>query len=47
MTDESSVLLAWNEEIVRRIDELDSGKAKTIPWDEVQSRIAAKLNHSQ
>jgi hypothetical protein len=29
--------------MARRIDELDSGKAKTIPWDEVQRRIAAKL----
>jgi putative addiction module component (TIGR02574 family) len=38
---------AWNEEIARRIEELDSGKAKTIPWDEVQRRIAAKLNKKQ
>ena len=34
---------AWNKEILRRIEELDSGKAKTIPWDEVQKEIAAKL----
>jgi len=26
---------AWNEEIARRIAELDSGKAKTVPWEEV------------
>ena len=30
---------AWNEEINRRIAELDSGKAKTVPWDEVQRRL--------
>ncbi|HEY5030124.1 MAG TPA: addiction module protein [Candidatus Angelobacter sp.] len=47
MTNEDSSLLAWNEEIARRINELDSGKAKTVPWDEVQRRIAAKLNHGQ
>jgi putative addiction module component (TIGR02574 family) len=40
-------LSAWDEEIARRIDELDSGKAKTVPWDEVQRRIAAKLNQAQ
>ena len=33
----------WNEEIARRIEELDSGKAKTVPWDEISRRIAAKL----
>jgi putative addiction module component (TIGR02574 family) len=47
MTDEGNELLSWNEEIARRIDELDSGKAKTIPWDEVQRRIAAKLKNGQ
>ncbi|MGH9636565.1 MAG: addiction module protein [Candidatus Angelobacter sp.] len=44
MTNEDSNQFAWDQEIARRIDELDSGKAKTIPWDEVQRRIAAKLN---
>jgi putative addiction module component (TIGR02574 family) len=34
---------SWNDEIARRIKDLDSGKAKTVPWDEVQRRIAAKL----
>ena len=29
---------AWNEEINRRITELDSGKAKTVPWDEIRRR---------
>ncbi|HEX9256170.1 MAG TPA: addiction module protein [Candidatus Angelobacter sp.] len=35
---------SWNDEITRRIKDLDSGKVKTVPWDEVQRRIAAKLN---
>jgi len=34
---------AWNQEIARRIEDLDSGKAKTIPWEEVRSSISSKL----
>ena len=38
---------AWNQEIVRRIEDLDSGKAKTVPWDEVRRRISTKLTHGK
>lgn len=38
---------AWNQEISRRIGELDSGKAKTVPWEEVQRRISAKLTDAR
>ena len=38
---------AWNEEIARRIDDLESGKAKTIPWEVVRSRISSKLTHGK
>ena len=31
---------AW---IARRIADLDSGKAKTVPWEEVRARISSKL----
>jgi putative addiction module component (TIGR02574 family) len=37
---------AWKDEIARRIKDLDSGKAKTVSWDEVQRRIAAKLKNA-
>jgi putative addiction module component (TIGR02574 family) len=40
---DASVEEAWNKEIARRIEELDSGKAKTVPWTEVRRRISAKL----
>jgi len=30
---------AWNEEIDRRLADLDSGKAKTVPWDEIRRRM--------
>ena len=36
---------AWNEEIARRIEDLDSGRAKTIPWEVVRSRISSKFTH--
>ena len=39
----AAVVAAWDEEIAKRIAELDSGKAKTIPWAEVRQRNLAKL----
>jgi len=35
---------AWSQEIARRIEELDSGKVKPIPWAEARRQIAAILN---
>jgi putative addiction module component (TIGR02574 family) len=32
---------AWAAEINRRVAELDSGAAKTVPWAEVRRRLAA------
>lgn len=29
---------AWQQEIARRVEELESGKVKTIPWTEVRRR---------
>ena len=36
---------AWHEEISQRVADLDSGSARTIPWSQVQSHIAAILQH--
>jgi putative addiction module component (TIGR02574 family) len=33
----------WQQEIASRAAELDSGKAKTVPWEEVQRRISGHL----
>jgi putative addiction module component (TIGR02574 family) len=38
---------AWDEEIARRIAELDSGKAGTLSWIEVEHRIAARIVNCQ
>jgi Putative addiction module component len=40
---DEGVLAAWDEEIKKRIADLDSGKAKTIPRTEVRQRNLAKL----
>ena len=34
----------WNKEISRRIEELDSGKGKPIPWEEARREISAILH---
>jgi putative addiction module component (TIGR02574 family) len=41
---EAAVAEAWNKELARRIEELDSGKTKTIPWEEVRRKVTAKLH---
>ena len=45
--DPEAVEAAWNQEIARRIADLDSGKAKTVPWEEVRQRISSKLTHGR
>ena len=45
--DPEAVEAAWNEEIARRIADLDSGKARTVPWEEVRHRISSKLTHGR
>jgi putative addiction module component (TIGR02574 family) len=34
---------AWDEEIAGRAADLDSGKAKTVSWEEIRQRISARL----
>jgi putative addiction module component (TIGR02574 family) len=36
--------LAWQEEIARRLEEVESGRAQTVPWDEVRRKGRALLN---
>jgi len=43
---DEGVQAAWETEIAQRISELDSGKARTIPWQEVRQRNLAKLPHA-
>jgi len=43
-TVDAEVEALWENEITKRVEELDTGTAKTIPWTEVRRRIAAKLS---
>jgi hypothetical protein len=45
VSEDEDVEASWQREIALRIQELDSGKAETVPWTEVRSRLTAKLSH--
>jgi putative addiction module component (TIGR02574 family) len=34
---------AWREAIYRRLQQIDSGAAKLIPWDDAERRLWARL----
>jgi putative addiction module component (TIGR02574 family) len=36
--DDEDVDAAWQEEIAHRLQDVQSGKVKTIPWEEVQQK---------
>lgn len=46
-TQDESVEAAWDEEIARRITDVDSGKAKTIPWEQVREELSSRLKHDK
>lgn len=39
-----SVEVAWAEEIERRVRQLESGEATTIPWEQVRAELYARLH---
>ena len=41
-TDIAEVEQAWDEEILRRVEEIKSGKVKMIPLEEVMGKLRAK-----
>ncbi|HEV2729501.1 MAG TPA: addiction module protein [Terriglobales bacterium] len=41
---DEGVEAAWDEEIKRRIEEIDSGKVQMIPYEEVRRRLLARLS---
>lgn len=38
---------AWSEEIKRRMEEIDSGKVKMIPGEQVLQKLQAKLDRAR
>jgi len=43
-TVDASAEQEWNKEIARRIEGLDSGKVKPIPWEQARRQISAILH---
>ncbi len=39
---ERHVADAWDEEIARRVEDLDSARATPVPWTEVKERLHAR-----
>lgn len=44
---DENVEAAWNREIARRIADLDSGKSKTVPREEVRAQISSLLSNAK
>jgi hypothetical protein len=42
-TTERGMQRAWDEEIRRRVADLESGQAESVLWPEVQRRLSSKL----
>lgn len=36
---DTNVEEAWRREVARRVAELDSGAARTVPWEEVRDQL--------
>lgn len=36
---DANVEQAWQEEVQRRLQQIDHGEVKTIPWEEVQRQL--------
>jgi len=39
-----SVQEAWDEEVARRIEHLKTGKAVTVPWEQLHRELLAMVN---
>ena len=42
-----AIAKAWDEEIDRRIDNMDAGRTKWIPGDEALARIRARISEAK
>jgi putative addiction module component (TIGR02574 family) len=45
-TVDEDVELAWSKEIARRIDDLDQGKVKTVPWSVARRQVLGRSGGS-
>jgi putative addiction module component (TIGR02574 family) len=44
---QEEITRAWTEEISRRLEEIDSGRVKTVPAGEVFARIQTRLDEAR
>ena len=42
--DPAEVEASWAEEIKRRIEDHEQGRAETVPWEEVQRKLKEEIN---
>ncbi len=43
-TSNESVQQAWDHEVARRIEDLKTGKAVTVPWEQLHCELLAMMN---
>jgi len=43
-TADQSVQEAWDQEVARRIEDLKSGKAVAVPWEQLRRELMAMVN---
>jgi putative addiction module component (TIGR02574 family) len=41
---DDSVEEAWNKEVVRRMKDLEAGRAVSVPWEELHQKLLAMVN---
>jgi putative addiction module component (TIGR02574 family) len=39
-----SIQEAWDEEVARRMEDLEAGKSVTVPWEELHRELVAMVN---
>ncbi len=45
--DDGELSDAWKQEIVRRIERVQSGESKPIPWEEAEARLRESLRKAR
>jgi putative addiction module component (TIGR02574 family) len=45
--EEASLSADWVAEIERRMDEIESNRAQTVPWSQVRDEALARLRHGK
>jgi putative addiction module component (TIGR02574 family) len=41
---DNSIQEAWDKEVARRMNDLEAGRAVTVPWEELRQQLLTTLN---